>query len=204
MNKISVIVFDLGNVLINFDYNITREKLNSVEKNLGNNFLEYYKNNYEIHRKFESGKLSEDAFLENMLKYLKHKVDKEFFCNAYSDIFTVNQEVVNLLPILKRNYQLVLLSNTDPIHRKYGWEKYDFLKYFDKMILSFEAGSVKPEEKIYKEVEKFTGKQPSEHFYTDDISEYIEGAKNLGWDAVQFTSYKKLKAELVKRKIIAA
>ncbi len=202
MNNISVIVFDLGKVLIDFDYDITREKLNSVEENLGDNFLKYYQNNYEIHRKFERGELSEDEFVEKMLKVLNNKVDKEFFCNAYSDIFTVNQKVVELLPVLMKNYQLVLLSNTDPIHRKYGWGKYDFLKYFDKLILSYEAVSVKPEEKIYKEVEKYTIKQPDEHFFTDDIQEYIDGAKKRGWDAVQFTGYESLKEELVKRKII--
>ena len=202
MNKISVIVFDLGKVLIDFDYNITREKLNSVEENLGDNFLKYYQYNYDVHRKFGRGELSGDEFVEKMLMVLDNKVDKEFFCNAYSDIFKANQKVVGLLPVLKKNYQLVLLSNTDPVHRKYGWDKYDFLKYFDKLILSYEAGSVKPEEKIYRAAEFFTKRPPREHLFIDDISEYVRGAKDAGWDAVQFTGYEKLVSDFNQRNIL--
>lgn len=201
MNEISVIVFDLGNVLIKFDYNIVRKKLNSVENNLGDRLRQYYYSNYFLHRKFERGEITEYEFVDKMLNVLNNKIDKDFFCDAYSNIFTVNQKVVDLLSVLKKNYQLVLLSNTDPIHRKYGWEKYDFLKYFDKKILSYEVGVVKPEDKIYREVESYTKKQPGEHFFTDDIPEYVDAAKKRGWDAVQFKGFESLKEELMKRKI---
>lgn len=202
MSEISVIVFDLGNVLIKFDYNIVRKKLNSVENNLGDRLRQYYYSNYFLHRNFERGEITEDDFVNTMLKVLDNKIDREFFCEAYSNIFTVNQKVVDLLPLLKKNYQLILLSNTDPLHRKYGWQKYDFLKYFDKIILSYEVGAVKPEDKIYKEVESFTKKQPGEHFFTDDIPEYVDAAKKRGWEAVQFNGYEALKERLIKLGII--
>jgi len=112
------------------------------------------------------------------------------------EIFEENKETTSLLPILNKNYKLVLLSNTNYIHQKYGWEKYPFLKYFDKLILSHEIGAVKPESKIYKAVELFTQEKPEHHVFIDDIEEYIVGAKNCGWHGFQYISNEKLISDL--------
>ena len=137
-----------------------------------------------------------------MLEIVEHKIDAETFKRYYADIFTVNEDVVSLLPELKKNYKMFLLSNTDSIHQKYGWQKYEFLKYFDKLILSHEVGAVKPEEKIYREVEKASGVSSEEHFFIDDIEDYVNAAIGLGWGGVQFTGYKKLIEDLKKQNII--
>jgi len=198
---LKAIVFDLGNVLIPFDYSIAVRRLNAIEENLGETFLTFYKANYELHRSFERGDLSKEKFISLMLDALSNKIEEETFCKIYSEIFTVNQNVASLLPELKRNYKLVLLSNTNAIHKKYGWGRYEFIQYFDKLILSHEVNAVKPEEKIYKAVVEFTGLQPKEHLFIDDILEYVDGAKNLGWDGIQFLGYENLIEELQMRGI---
>ncbi len=200
-NNISVIVFDLGNVLIPFDYNRILEKLDEIENGLGSRFYKLYKNNYDIHQKYEKWELSDDEFLNIMMDWTEHKVSGEEFCRIYSDLFTVNDDNIALLPRLKNNYRLVLLSNTNHIHQKYGWEHYDFLKHFDKLVLSHEVGAIKPEEKIYRAVENFTKAPSSEHLFIDDIMEYVEAAKKAGWDSFQFTTHEKLLEELNVRKI---
>lgn len=200
--KYSAIVFDLGNVLIPFDYAPAINKLNLIDQGLGDRFIEFYKSNSYFHRDFERGKISEFDFVSKMLKVVDHKIEPETFCNIYSDIFSLNEEVIALLPILKNNYKLFLLSNTDSLHQKYGWQKYEFLKYFDKLILSHEVGSVKPEEKIYRAVEEASGLPSEEHLYIDDIKEYVDAAKILGWDAVQFVTYENLLTDLKERNII--
>jgi putative hydrolase of the HAD superfamily len=199
--KYSAIVFDLGNVLIPFDYSRTIERINTVEPGLGDRFYEFYRLNYNIHRDFERGKITEEKFINKMLSAMSNKIDADTFCDYYSDIFTLNEDVISLLPKLKKSYDLFLLSNTDSIHKKYRWEKYDFLKYFDDIILSFEVGSVKPEERIYSEVENASGFSSEEHFYIDDIQEYVDVAKKIGWDAVLFENYSQLIRDLRERKI---
>jgi glucose-1-phosphatase len=200
--KYSVIVFDLGNVLIPFDYNIAIEKMEKIEKKLGHNFMELYNSNYDFHRSFERGEVSKDDFIIKMLEFAEHKIDEKTFCEYYSKIFKVNEDVAALLPVLKEKYQLVLLSNTNSIHQEYGWKDYSFLGNFDKLILSHEAGAVKPEPEIYKAVEAFTQKPSEEHIFIDDILEYAEGAKKLGWDAIQFKGYDDLLQELKLREIL--
>ncbi len=200
--KYSVIVFDLGKVLLPFDFNDVVQGFEEKEKGLGVKFGNFYKTNYEVHRKFERGEYTVDEFTKIMLDVLEGKVDKDEFYRIYSGLFSVNEGLVGLLPVLKKNYRLVVLSNTNAIHMKYGWGSYDFLGNFEKLILSHEVGSVKPEQKIYEAVESYTGVPSQEHLYTDDISEYIAAARSRGWDAVQFIGNKELIGEFGKRGII--
>jgi len=199
--KYSVVVFDLGNVLLPFNYDGVIKKFNAVSPGLGDKFLDFYKTNYDIHRKFERGDLTEDEFITVMLEVLEHKISREEFLNDFAKVFTVNYDVAGLLPKLKNNFKLVLLSNTNSIHENYGWKDYEFLKYFDKQILSYRVNAVKPELKIYKAVEAYTQSPPEEHIFIDDIRDYVIGAKNAGWDAVQFTGYDKLISDFHERKI---
>ncbi|MGE5682699.1 MAG: HAD family hydrolase [Bacillota bacterium] len=200
--KYSVIVFDLGNVLIPFDYTIMINRLEAVKEGLGKKFMEHYKKNYDIHRKFERGDIKEDDFLEIMLESCERTVDRETFCRYYSEIFTENKEVSALLPELKNKFKVVLLSNTNGIHREYGYKHYEFFKHFDKLILSHEVGAVKPEPEIYKAVENYTGMPAEEHIFIDDVADYAEGARKMGWDAIQFKNPEQLKNELKSRGII--
>jgi len=203
IRKYSVIVFDLGNVLIPFDYNILIEKLDHHEKGLGKHFVEsYFNHHYDTHREFESGEINEEEFLRRMQEILQHKIDNETFCNYISSIFKENENVSSLLPILKKKYKLILLSNTNSIHEKYGWKNYGFLKYFDALVLSHKVGAVKPEEKIYRAVESVSGKPSNEHIFIDDIKDYVDAAKKIGWDGIQFIDYDSLLNSLEEKEIL--
>ncbi len=200
--KYSAIVFDLGQVLVRFDYKYFVEKVNKHKAGIGEQFLELYKNNYHVHRDFEKGKISEKNFIAQMLEYLEHKIDGETFCRYWSDIFSFNYDVIALLPELKKNYKLYLLSNTNSIHKKYGYGNYQFLKLFDHVFLSHEVGFVKPEQEIYRAVEKFSGFSSNEHIFIDDILEYVDAAKSIGWDGIQFVGYDDLVKNLKSRAIL--
>jgi putative hydrolase of the HAD superfamily len=200
--KYKAIVFDLGNVLIPFDNKIFVNRLNNTKKGIGDKLYDFYKSNYHFHRDFERGIILEEEFINKMLAVIEDIIDPETFRNYYADIFSLNEEVIALLPKLKKNYKLFLLSNTDPIHEKYGWRKYDFFIHFEKLILSHKVGAVKPEKEIYRAVEIASGFLPEEHFFIDDIIDYINAAKDLGWGAVQFVDYATLEKDLRERNIL--
>ncbi|MCX6152171.1 MAG: HAD family phosphatase [Ignavibacteriales bacterium] len=199
--KYSVVVFDLGNVLIPFDYSIMIARLDAIKPDLGKRFTQFYKDNYHIHRSFEKGEINEKDFLSKMNVACEGAVDEITFCKIFSEIFTLNQDVISLLPKLKMNYKLVLLSNTNSIHREFGYKQYEFFKHFDKLFLSHEVGAIKPEPEIYKAVERFTQVPSAEHIFIDDVKEYVDGAKAIGWDGIQFQNYNQLVTELKKRNI---
>ncbi|MCK5087223.1 MAG: HAD family phosphatase, partial [Melioribacteraceae bacterium] len=68
--KYSVIVFDLGNVLIPFDYDIIIRRLNEIDVGLGDKFYTLYKDNYHIYRQFEKWELTTEEFIEIVLNWL--------------------------------------------------------------------------------------------------------------------------------------
>ncbi|HOJ36635.1 MAG TPA: HAD family phosphatase [Ignavibacteriales bacterium] len=183
---IKTIVFDLGNVLIPFDYSIMINKLNNIQENLGNYYYNWYKTNYHYHRDFEKGLISENEFIDLNLNTLNYLIDKNTFCKYYSEIFIENRKVTSLLPELKQKYKLVLLSNTNSIHKKFGWEQYKFLENFDHLVLSYEVKYVKPEKEIYLHTQNIFSNQPQEIFYIDDVLEYIQAAHNIGWNTYHF------------------
>lgn len=187
MNKnISVVVFDLGMVLIPFDYNIMLKKLDIIDEGLGKRYYSKYKLNYDIYKEYEKWSISDDEFCDLNINWLENRLTKEEFKVMWSDIFLKETRLTSLLQRIKENYKLVLLSNTCHIHQKYGWEKYQFLKYFDKLILSHEVNAYKPMNEIYKAVENYTQRPPQEHLYIDDIFEYVEKANKLGWKTIHF------------------
>ncbi len=198
IQKPEIIVFDLGNVLIPFHYDLIINRLNEKDAGLGERFVKKYMENYEVHRNFEKGKMSEEEFLSVMREWTENKVSDEEFKKIYSEIFTVNDEMISLLPELKNKYRLMLLSNTNSIHKKYGWEKFPFLSNFEKLFLSHEVGAVKPEEEIYRTVENYTKAKPDAHLFIDDVEEYALTAQKLGWQAIHFISEKQAVAELKK------
>jgi putative hydrolase of the HAD superfamily len=196
------IVFDLGNVLVPFNYQIVIDRLNRVEAGLGDYYQKFYSENYHFHRDYERGQLTDDEFVAIMLGAVNHKIDAETYCHMFSEIFTVNEDVAALLPVLKRKYRVFLLSNTSAIHQRYGWARYSFLQHFEKLFLSHEVGAVKPEAKMYQAVMDFTGDAPETHIFIDDVAEYAQGARAMGWDAIQFTGYSDLEAALTVRGIL--
>ena len=159
---------------------------------MGSRFAKLYYDNYNVHQSYERWQLSDNEFIKIMLDWTEHKISEEEFKFIYSDLFTENKATTAILPGLKQRYKLVLLSNTNYIHQKYGWRKYNFLQHFDKLILSHEVGFIKPEKEIYKAVEEFTQEPSENHIFIDDILEYVEGAKKLGWRGIQFKSHKQL------------
>lgn len=200
--KYSAIVFDLGQVLLKFDYDVAIKRINKHQPGLGEKFMDHYRNNYHIHRNFEKGVIKENEFINSMLQELNSKIDAETFCRYYSEIFTFNEKVIALLPELKKKYKLYLMSNTNSLHKKYGYQDYDFLKLFNSIILSHEVGFVKPEEGIYKAVETASCILPEEHIFIDDIKDYSDQAIKMSWDAIHFIGYENLISELSLRKII--
>lgn len=190
--NLKAICFDLGNVLIFFDWKIAENRLNEIDPNLGHRTTQFLRNNRELIIQLEKGKISDEEFLIQVKNNINSKIDITTLARIYSEIFWENQVLTNLLPDLHKKYNLFLLSNTNSIHKKYGWEKFEFLKNFDKLFLSHELGYVKPEKEIYQKVIDKTKIKPNEILYIDDIKEFVEAAKECGWNAYHFTSYENL------------
>jgi FMN phosphatase YigB (HAD superfamily) len=198
---IRTLIFDLGQVVIPFDW---KRGYGALAE-----FSPYPPE--EIRRRiketglfgiFERGQIEPGDLARRLSAVLDMNVPFERFREIWSSIFLPETILPDqMLAGLHANYWLLLLSNTDVIH--YGWvaEKYPIMRHFDHCVLSFELGLRKPEPGIYQEAIRQAGCEPSEIFFTDDLGENVEAARLAGIDAVQFQSLEQLERELTSRGI---
>lgn len=102
-----------------------------------------------------------------------------------------------LLAQLKKQYQLVALTNTNCIHGPVWQLKYtDTLHHFDHVFSSHELHARKPETAAYRHVLDYLRVQPAEAVFLDDSPANVEGAAQLGLTTILVTSYDQMSAAL--------
>jgi len=183
-------LFDMGNVILPFDHMIPCRKLaefynldpDDIYKMIFTSGLEW---------KFEEGSINGMQFYKKCTEILNLQIDYNEFRNLWSDIFTENKEVSNIVLALKKKHELILLSNTNEWHMAHVRDKFDIINEFDKYILSYEVGYLKPHPKIY-EIARTVALHKDNIVYIDDIPEYIETARKLGIRAIQFSDARNL------------
>lgn len=150
--------------------------------------------------RFECGQISPEEFVEQLCGILDFRMEYTRFCEMFSCIFLPETLIPeSLLEGLRRRYRLLLLSNTNAIHFEMIRENYPLIRHFDEYVLSYEVGALKPSPRIYEEAISRARCEPAECFFTDDIPEYVAGARKAGIDAVQFESATQIECELRKR-----
>lgn len=199
---VKTVFFDLGNVLIhvNFPKLLTGlEALSGLKMEEIQAFLE--KEN--LRKIYETGKISTQDLYFALNKRAKKDFSLTEFEVAFSNIFTPKTEVWPIVEHLKKeNVQLILLSNTSECHFEYSKKHYPVLQLFDEFVLSYKVGVWKPDPKIFETAMKKARCAPENCFYTDDIPEFIESAKNLGLPGAVFQDAVTLKKDLAARKFL--
>ncbi|MDD3905638.1 MAG: HAD hydrolase-like protein [Candidatus Omnitrophica bacterium] len=200
-NKYDTIVFDLGNTVIRFDHNISAGKLvnlfNLDQKKVYDFFFDS-----EITRAFEKGLLSPRGFYIKATEFLGIKISYEDFVPIWNDIFREDEKVCRLARQLKKTHRLFLLSNVNRLHFEYIEEKFDIIKIFDELVLSFVVGAVKPERPIFDDVVRRAGGDRSRMLYIDDREDLIKEATALGIPSIRFEGADKLKDQLSELGVI--
>jgi FMN phosphatase YigB (HAD superfamily) len=194
------VIFDLGKVLVNFDFKRGYRALEGL--------CPYPAP--EIPRRiaptglvqgFETGMVEPQDFVAQLCRVLDLRVDYDQFCGIWSSIFAETLVPECMLEGLAARYRLLLLSNTNAIHFKMIRENYPMLRHFHDLVLSYEVKAMKPNPEIFRAAIAKAGCRPEECFYTDDIAEFVEAARKLGIDAVQFQSADQIAQELEARGI---
>ena len=198
---IKTIIFDLGNVIVNFDEaNIFKTWSASSGKTV-TEIIRYIKNS-STRKAFERGEINPNQFYYRTTEELGMKINLNNFKKAWNEIFTLNKDVENLIRNLKGRFRLILLSNTNVWQYGYVKKNYRIVDIFDEHILSYEVGCRKPNPRIFLTALMKAKTFPCNCAYFDDIPEFIYTARFLGIKAFQFRNVEKLKDDLRKLKIV--
>jgi putative hydrolase of the HAD superfamily len=149
---------------------------------------------------FESGVVDGPAFVREVSRLLEVELSYDRFCEVWSSIFLPETLIPeSMVEAIRKRYRTVLLSNTNPIHFAMLKATYPILRHFDAYVLSHEAKAMKPLPAIYAKAIEAAGCPAENCFFTDDIPEYVEGARKAGIDAVRFENCEQLTRELRSR-----
>ena len=198
---IKTIIFDLGNVIVNFDEtNIFKTWAAASNKSVPE--IKKYFRNSSARKAFERGEINPSQFYSRTTEELGMKMSLNDFKKLWNEIFTLNKDVEKVIRNLKNKVNLILLSNTNVWQYEYVKNNYGIVGIFDKHVLSYEAGCRKPNPTIYLAALKKAKTLPWNCAYFDDIPEFIYAAGLMGIRAFQYKNCKKLVKDLNKLKIL--
>ncbi len=169
-------LFDIGNVLLAFDFMPALQKLTGENSKL-NAIPLLMKKKDEL----ESGKLSATSFMVIARELLDYNGSDSQFIETWNSIFTkipANFELAKSLK--KKGHRLILFSNISSLHARHCLDKYQLDKIFDHAVFSYEIGAIKPADAYFtRAFEKFNI-DPQQSIYIDDMLENITAGKKHG------------------------
>ena len=198
--------FDLGNVVLPFDFMIAIRQMAEVAGVPDQRIHEVLFDN-GLEPAYERGDLTTTQFYETMCERLGKRPDFDAFLVASSDMFRLDQAVADLILRLRQSgHRTGVLSNTCEAHWRFVCDRrFPILQQlFGVTALSFELRAMKPEAAIFQGAAKLAGVAPAEIFFADDRPEHVEGARRVGFDAVQFTGAADLAVALEERGVRTA
>ena len=196
--NISNIVFDLGRVLIDFQY----DELLQLLHNQG----AIYSSTEELLERvdlfaYECGQVTDAEFLENLNSLLQRPVHDEMLRNKWLHVFTAIPPMITLAQSLSIRYGVFILSNASSMHWDYLKEAFDIESIGRGQLASFQAGVRKPSPEIYRAAELQFGLIPSTTLFIDDLAENAEGARQCGWHAIHHVGVKTTRRQLAEHGI---
>ena len=191
-----VFIFDLGKVLVDFDYTIAAQKV-AARSAKSPKDLHAFLGSSPLLVEFECGRITRRQFFESIRDAIHFHGDVEEFASYFADIFTAMPGTIALhAELRKRGFKTYIFSNTNDLAVEHVRRNFPFFKHFDGYILSYEVGGMKPQPEIYAAMEKMTGRSGADLIYLDDRPENIEAGAARGWRAILHESPKKTRKML--------
>jgi len=187
MTEIKSIIFDLGGVILNLNYSKTEDEFKKIGVL---NFKEFYSQKKQtlLFDDLEKGKIKPEEFISSLKESENLKIKEIDFINAWNAmLLEIPIEKLQFIDGLKKDYKIILLSNTNEIHIKKFEDDLkknnmleQFYKCFDKIYYSSRMGKRKPEENCFNQVLEENGLIAENTLFIDDSIQHIEGAKKAG------------------------
>lgn len=187
MSKYKNIIFDLGGVLLNIDYNRTRKAFEELGiKNFDTLYSQAAAN--DLFQRLEKGTISVPTFYKQLNEYTGLNLSIDAINEAWNAmLLDFREPSLDYLQTLKPRAGLILLSNTNAIHKAAfdaiylsGHRDRSFEDYFQHCIFSFETGTRKPDAECYQFALNTAGIKAEETIFIDDSIQNIESAARLG------------------------
>lgn len=203
MNDIQHIVFDLGRVLIHWDSEIPYRRLIPDPVERARFLSEVCSPAWNAEQ--DRGRTWAEA---EALLIAEHPEQEELI-RAYRKYWPemvphhIDGSVAILDELLADGRDVTALTNFGDDTFDIARERYPFLDRFRGVTVSARIGLMKPDEAIYQHHARTFGLDPARTLFFDDVMANVEGARAAGWNAEQFTTPEKLRADLERHGVLA-
>jgi 2-haloacid dehalogenase len=197
------IIFDLGNVLIDWNPAYVFDKLIQDEARRKHFFASICTS--EWNEEQDAGRPIATATKELVEKHPEWQAEIEAYYGQWTDMLGGPiQGTVDIFRQLKETgrYQFYALTNWSAELFPIALERYDFLHWFDGRVVSGEEKMRKPAPEFYKLLLHRYHLQLHETLFIDDNLRNIEAAKAIGMPSIRFESPEQLARELKERAIL--
>jgi 2-haloacid dehalogenase len=184
MKKTNAVVFDLGKVLVDFDYAIAARKL-LPRSTSGADCLRRLTAESSLFRDYETGLITTGQFFAAVKMTVGFLGDLAEFGTYFADIFTPIPAMIGLHEqIAGRGMPTYIFSNTNELAAQHISRSYPFYARFTGHVLSYEHLAMKPDPRLYQVLEQLAGFTGPDLIYVDDRPENIETAERRGWQVI--------------------
>lgn len=198
MKASPVFIFDLGKVLVDFDYTIAAEKI-AARSSKAPADLHAFLGSSPLLVDYESGRLTRRAFYEAVSAAVGFQGDLAEFGGYFAKIFSEMPETIALhAELRRRGFKTYIFSNTNDLAIEHVRRDFPFFAHFDGFVFSYEIGAMKPLPEIYEALEKMTGKRGADLIYLDDRAENVAAGAVRGWQSILHVSAGETRARLVE------
>lgn len=196
--EIENIIFDVGRVLVSFDWETYLKGFGFPEEKYEKIADATFRSN--IWNERDRGLLEEEEYVEQMVKEAPEyeKEIREVMEGSYKTISVMDYAETWTKYLRSKGYRLYILSNYGHYMLERNRPDMGFLEEMDGAVFSCEVKQIKPEPEIYHTLMDIYHIEPEKSVFIDDRADNCEAAKKLGIHAVEFKSFKQAAAELEK------
>jgi 2-haloacid dehalogenase len=195
--SINAVVFDLGGVLIDWNPRHLYRKLFPGDAAAMELFLTTVVD-FEWNAHQDAGRPFAEAVADASARHPQHASLIEAFDSRWEEMLAgpIHGTVTLLVSLRQRGVPLYALTNWSRDKFPIARARFDFLAWFDGIVVSGEEGLVKPDPAIFHRLTARYGIKPSTTLFIDDSEKNVVAARNLGFKAHHFLSPEGLRATL--------
>jgi 2-haloacid dehalogenase len=195
MTRINTVVFDLGGVLIEWDpRHLYRQLIPADEVDAFLDEIDFLTWNHSC----DAGLPWDDAVAELSARH-PHRADliAAYPAQFASSLVGPYDETVAILRQLRASsVRLVALTNWSAESFRHARERFDFLAWFEGIVVSGEERVAKPDPRIFAVLLERFGLDPAATLFIDDAERNVAAARDAGMHAVVFTGADELRRVL--------
>jgi putative hydrolase of the HAD superfamily len=195
---IKVICFDLDGVYFingkkNFIANLVSRGVTEEEA------IRVFLKSDQMNQQYKTGRINDEAYWSWAAKQWGLNLSPQELIDLMIAGYEVNQPAAALVKkVREEGYKTAICSNNFPARINGLNKRFNFLADFDVVVVSYEVGVLKPDQKIFETLIEKSGVKPGEIVYSDDDAGKIEGATKLGVKTFVYEDFDQFCQELKK------